>query len=46
MEKTNKRKDLLVFLRAQLSAQVATLADFVLTYICFQWLGKIGRAHV
>lgn len=39
MEKTNKRKDLLVFLRAQLSAQVATLADFVLTYICFQWLG-------
>lgn len=36
---TEKRHNLFVFLRAQLSAQFATLADFVLTYICFQWLG-------
>ncbi len=28
-----------MFLRAQLSAQFATLADFILTYVCFQWLG-------
>ena len=28
-----------MFLRAQLSAQFATFADFSLTYVCFQWLG-------
>lgn len=28
-----------VFLRAQLSAQFATLADFILTYTCFEWIG-------
>lgn len=28
-----------MFLRAQLSAQFATLTDFILTYVCFQWLG-------
>ena len=39
MSKTKKRHQLFVFLRAQLSAQFATLADFVLTYVCFQWLG-------
>ena len=39
MVKTKKRHQLFVFLRAQLSAQFATLADFVLTYVCFQWLG-------
>ena len=39
MVKTGKKQSLLVFLRAQLSAQIATLADFILTYVCFQWLG-------
>jgi putative flippase GtrA len=39
MTKTKKRHQLFVFLRAQLSAQFATLADFILTYVCFQWLG-------
>ena len=33
------RHSIFVFLRAQLSAQFATIADFCLTYICFQWLG-------
>lgn len=39
MVKTKKRHSLFMFLRAQLSAQFATLADFILTYVCFQWLG-------
>ena len=39
MVSPKKKHSLLVFLRAQLSAQFATLADFVLTYVCFQWLG-------
>ncbi|MBQ8443628.1 MAG: GtrA family protein, partial [Bacteroides sp.] len=39
MVKTTKKHSLLVFLRAQLSAQFATLTDFVLTYVCFRWLG-------
>lgn len=39
MVSPKKKHSLLVFLRAQLSAQIATLADFVLTYVCFQWLG-------
>lgn len=34
-----QRQSLFVFIRAQLSAQLATLVDFVLTYVCFQWLG-------
>lgn len=38
MVKTKKRHSLFMFLRAQLSAQFATLADFILTYVCFQWL--------
>ena len=39
MVSPKKKHSLLVFLRAQLSAQIATLTDFVLTYVCFQWLG-------
>ena len=39
MVKAEKRQSLFMFLRAQLSAQFATLADFILTYVCFQWLG-------
>ena len=39
MVKSTKKQSLLVFLRAQLSAQFATLADFVLTFVCFRWLG-------
>lgn len=39
MVNPKKKHSLLVFLRAQLSAQFATLADFVLTYVCFKWLG-------
>ena len=39
MVKAKKRHSLFMFLRAQLSAQFATLADFILTYVCFQWLG-------
>ena len=39
MVKAKKRHSLYMFLRAQLSAQFATLADFILTYVCFQWLG-------
>ena len=39
MQTGSRRHNLFVFLRAQLSAQFATLADFMLTYICFQWLG-------
>lgn len=39
MVSTTKKQSLFVFLRAQLSAQFATLADFILTYVCFQWLG-------
>ena len=39
MVKAKKRQSLFMFLRAQLSAQFATLADFILTYVCFQWLG-------
>ena len=39
MTKAKKRHQLLVFLKAQLSAQFATVADFLLTYVCFQWLG-------
>ena len=39
MVSPTKKHSLLVFLRAQLSAQFATLADFVLTYVCFRWLG-------
>ena len=33
-----KRHNLIVFLRAQLSAQFATLVDFSLTYICFHFI--------
>lgn len=36
---TSKHNNLFVFLRAQMSAQLATITDFVLTYVCFQWLG-------
>ena len=39
MVKSTKKQSLLDFLRAQLSAQFATLADFVLTFVCFRWLG-------
>lgn len=39
MTSIQSKHNLFVFLRAQLSAQFATLADFILTYICFQWLG-------
>ena len=39
MVKAKKRHSLFMVLRAQLSAQFATLADFILTYVCFQWLG-------
>ena len=39
MLKAKKRHSLFMFLRAQLSAQFATLADFILTYVCFEWLG-------
>ena len=39
MVKTKKRHSLFMFLRAQLSAQFATLADFILTYVCFIWFG-------
>ena len=39
MVKTKKRHSLFMFLRAQLSAQFATLADFILTYVCFEWFG-------
>ena len=39
MVKAKKRHSLLMFLRAQLSAQFATLADFILTYVCFKWFG-------
>ena len=39
MVKSTKKQSLLVFLRAQLSAQFATLADLVLTFVCFRWLG-------
>ena len=39
MVKAKKRHSLFMFLRAQLSAQFATLADFILTYVCFKWLG-------
>lgn len=33
------RHSVFVFLRAQLSAQIATLADYLLTFACFRWLG-------
>lgn len=39
MVNPKKKHSLLVFLRAQLSAQFATLTDFVLTYVCFRWFG-------
>lgn len=39
MTETRKQHSLIVFLRAQLSAQFATLVDFVLTYVCFHFLG-------
>ena len=39
MLKAKRRHSLFIFLRAQLSAQFATLADFILTYVCFEWLG-------
>lgn len=40
MKKSRKlQRNLYTFLRAQLSAQFATLTDFTLTYTCFQWLG-------
>lgn len=39
MVSPKKKYNLFIFLRAQLSAQFATLADFVLTYVCFRWLG-------
>lgn len=39
MKTANKHHSIFTFLRAQLSAQFATLTDFTLTYICFQWLG-------
>ena len=39
MVKAQKRHSMFMCLRAQLSAQFATLADFILTYVCFQWLG-------
>lgn len=39
MLKAKRRHSLFMFLRAQLSAQFATLADFILTYVCFEWLG-------
>lgn len=39
MLKAKRRHSLFMFLRAQLSAQFATLADFFLTYVCFEWLG-------
>lgn len=38
MVSIKNRQEIFVFLRAQLSAQFATLADFVLTYICFVWV--------
>ena len=39
MVTAKRRHSLFMFLRAQLSAQFATLADFILTYVCFEWLG-------
>lgn len=39
MVNSKKKHSLFVFLRAQLSAQFATLADFILTYVCFRWFG-------
>ena len=39
MVKSTKKQSLLVFLRAQLSAQFATLVDFILTFVCFRWFG-------
>ena len=39
MVSPKKKHSLLVFLRAQLSAQFATLVDFVLTFVCFRWFG-------
>lgn len=39
MVSPKKKQSLFMFLRAQLSAQFATLADFVLTFVCFRWLG-------
>ena len=39
MVSPKKKHGLLVFLRAQLSAQFATLADFVITFVCFRWFG-------
>ena len=39
MVTAKRRHSLFMFLRAQLSAQFATLTDFILTYVCFEWLG-------
>ena len=39
MVSPKKKHSLLVFLRAQLSAQFATLVDFILTFVCFRWFG-------
>lgn len=39
MVNPTKKHSLFVFLRAQASAQFATLADFILTFVCFRWLG-------
>lgn len=39
MRITIHRHSVFMFLRAQLSAQFATLADYVLTYACFRWFG-------
>ncbi len=39
MTSLSAKHSIFVFIRAQLSAQFATIADFCLTYICFQWLG-------
>jgi len=38
MVEKKKRHNLIVFLRAQLSAQFATLTDFILTYVCFHFI--------
>lgn len=39
MVESTKKQGLFVFLRAQLSAQFATLVDFLLTFVCFRWFG-------
>ena len=39
MKLAQRHRNTFMFLRAQLSAQIATLTDFTVTYLCFQWLG-------